>query len=385
MIYLDNAATSWPKPESVCEVMTRCLREYGANPGRGGHRLSLQAGRALLETRELVAELFGVKDSAQIVFTLNVTEALNLAIKGVTKPGDHILISGMEHNAVARPAFSLAEKGIETTVIPCSPEGLINPADVANNIRENTKLICVNHASNVTGTIQPINQIGKIARERGVLFLVDCAQTAGVYPIDVNKSQIDLLAFTGHKGLLGPQGTGGLYIREGVDVTPLKQGGTGSHSELMYQPEVMPDKFESGTPNTVGLVGLGAGIKFILEEGMETIRRHEQMLTKELLRGLREREGVTLYGPQDIEQQTAVVSLNINGQEANEVSFILDQVFDIATRAGLHCAPLAHQTIGTLETGTVRLSPGYFNTLEEIKTVLDALATIEREGSSHAR
>lgn len=383
MIYLDNAATSWPKPQGVSAAMSECLNEYGANPGRGGHRLSLQAGRALLETRDLVAELFGVKDSAQVVFTLNVTEALNLAIKGVTQPGDHILISGMEHNAVARPAFSLADKGIETTIAPCSATGLLDPADVEKNMRDNTKLVCINHASNVTGTIQPIKEIGKIARKHEALFLVDCAQTAGVLPIDVEKSGIDLLAFTGHKSLLGPQGTGGLYINPEVEVSPLKQGGTGSHSELMEQPEIMPDKFESGTPNTVGLVGLGAGIRFIMKEGMDKIRRHEQRLTRELVAGLKKREEIILYGPASPEKQTAVVSFNLRGLEANEVSFILDQVFDIATRSGLHCAPLAHQTIGTMEIGTVRLSPGYFNTIEEMKAVLDALVTIEREGSTY--
>ena len=381
LIYLDNAATSWPKPEVVYQAADQCLREYGANPGRGGHRLSLQAGRMILETRELLATLFNIPDSSRIIFTGNVTEALNLAIKGWLRPGDHLVMTSMEHNAVARPVFGLQELGVSHSVVQCSPEGRLAVRDLEKSLRPNTRLICINHASNVTGTIQPLEEIGDLAARKGIPLLVDCAQTAGVLPIDVEKCQISLLAFTGHKGLFGPPGTGGLYIAEGINLRPLKEGGTGSKSELLSQPEDLPERFESGTPNTSGLAGLGAGVKFILDQGIDTIRRHEQELTRQLLDGLQRLEGVTIYGPRDYTEQTAVISLNIEGRDAAEFSFLLDHLFDIATRAGLHCAPLAHQTLGTLETGTLRLSPGYFNTAEEMNVLLEALHSIVKDQS----
>ena len=376
MIYLDNAATSWPKPEAVYEAVDRCLRYYGANPGRGGHRLSLQAGRVILETRELLASLFNVPDSSRLVFTANVTEALNLAVKGLLNRGDHVVLTSMEHNALCRPLWAMEEMGVEQTVVRCSPQGRIEPLDLAAALRSNTRLVCVNHASNVVGTIQPIEVIGRITSGRGIALLVDCAQTAGVLPIDVQKCRIDLLAFTGHKGLMGPPGTGGLYIREGIELRPLKQGGTGTSSEMLLQPTAMPERYESGTPNTAGIAGLGAGVKFILEEGLERIRRHEQRLTAQLIEGLRGIKGVQLYGPLDERLQTAVVSFNLVGWEANEVSCRLDQEYDIATRAGLHCVPLAHQTIGTLDSGTVRVSPGYFSQQWDIEEFLRAVSEI---------
>ncbi|NLK51186.1 MAG: aminotransferase class V-fold PLP-dependent enzyme [Syntrophomonadaceae bacterium] len=385
MIYLDNAATSWPKPEGVYQAVDDCLRHRGGNPGRGGHRLSLQAGRIILETRELLAQLFNITDSARIIFTGNVTEALNLALKGFLRAGDHLILTSMEHNAVVRPAYRLQDTGVEQTIIPCSREGRLDLATLAKNLRANTRLICVNHASNVTGTIQPIEAIGELAASKGIPLLVDCAQTAGILPIDVVKNKISLLAFTGHKGLFGPQGTGGLYIGKEIDLQPLKEGGTGSKSEVFVQPEELPDRFESGTPNTPGIAGLGAGIKFVLQEGLERIRKHEQALTRQIIEGLRRLEGVTRYGPNDLEEQTAVVSLNLEGWEAGELSYVLDQVFDIAVRSGLHCAPLAHATIDTLETGTLRISPGYFNTPAEIEVLLEALYSLVREKTSGRR
>lgn len=335
----------------------------------------------VLETRERLAFLFNVADSSRLVFTANVTEALNLALKGLLVAGDHTVITSMEHNAVVRPLWGLKEKGVEVTVVNCSPQGCLDPQDVKRALRPNTRLVCVNHASNVVGTIQPVEEVGKIAAEHGALFLVDCAQTAGVLPLDVQKMHIDLLAFTGHKGLLGPPGTGGLYIREGIDLRPLKEGGTGSHSEMLQQPEEMPDRYESGTLNTAGLAGLGAGVKFILNEGREKIREHEKRLAAQILEGLRGIRGVLIYGPQQPEEMTAVISFNLEDQEANQVSFALDRVFNIATRAGLHCAPLAHRTIGTLETGTVRVSPGYFNTAEEVDRFLSAVHYLALHGS----
>lgn len=385
MIYLDNAATSWPKPEGVYQAVDDCLRHRGGNPGRGGHRLSLQAGRIILETRELLAQLFNITDSARIIFTGNVTEALNLALKGFLRAGDHLILTSMEHNAVVRPAYRLQDTGVEQTIIPCSREGRLDLATLAKNLRANTRLICVNHASNVTGTIQPIEAIGELAASKGIPLLVDCAQTAGILPIDVVKNKISLLAFTGHKGLFGPQGTGGLYIGKEIDLQPLKEGGTGSKSEVFVQPEELPDRFESGTPNTPGIAGLGAGIKFVLQEGLERIRKHEQALTRQIIEGLRRLEGVTRYGPNDLEEQTAVVSLNLEGWEAGELSYVLDQVFDIAVRSGLHCAPLAHATIDTLDTGTLRISPGYFNTPAEIEVLLEALYSLVREKTSGRR
>ncbi len=376
MIYLDNAATTWPKPESVYQAADQCLRQYGANPGRGGHQMSLQAGRIILETRELLANLFNITDSSRIVFTGNVTEALNLGIKGLLKPGDHLVITSMEHNAVARPAFRLQGLGVEHTVVPCSPEGRLAIRDLEKSLRPQTRLICLNHASNVIGTIQPLEEVGELAAKKGIPLLVDCAQTAGVVPIDVQKAKIDLLAFTGHKGLYGPPGTGGLYISKNLKLQTLIEGGTGSKSELLEQPEDLPERFESGTPNTSGLAGLGTGVRFILNTGLAKIRRHEQELTEQLLKGLRRIEGVTLYGPGNPAEQTAVVSFNLSGREAGEVCFALDQVFDIAARGGLHCAPLAHRTMGTIGIGTVRLSMGYFNTAEEIDQALRALRAI---------
>ncbi len=377
--YLDNAATSWPKPECVYRAVDRFNREIGANPGRGSHRKTIEAGMLVLETRELLAGLFNVKDSSRIVFMPNVTYALNLALKGILNPGDHVVISSMEHNAVARPLHTLEQTGVEVSVVQCAPDGSLDPRGVELAVRDNTRMICMLHASNLTGTIMPVEEVGRIAKERGALFLVDAAQTAGVLPIDVEAQHIDLLAFTGHKGLLGPQGTGGLYIRPGLEVCSLIEGGTGSLSEELSQPDFLPDRFESGTPNTPGLAGLGAGVRYLLEVGIEKVRRHEQELTELLLCGLKEIKGVTLYGPCDSRRQTAVVSLNVAGLDCGELCFMLDRNYGIISRSGLHCSPLAHRTIGTIKKGTCRLSPGFFNTPEDIEKTVRAVAEIARE------
>jgi cysteine desulfurase family protein len=378
MIYFDNAASTWPKPETVYKAVDYCMRNKGANPGRSGHHMALMAGQVILEARERVAQLFNIPSSSQIVFTSNATEALNLGIKGLLKTGDHVITSSFEHNSVTRPLETLRSNGIEITKLPPSERECILPIQVEEAIQKNTRLIVLSHASNVTGVINPIREIGKIARVRGVLFMIDAAQTAGSFPIDVQAMSIDMLAFSGHKGLLGPQGTGGLYIGEDVHLIPLKEGGTGGNSELPNQPDICPDRYESGTLNTPGIAGLAAGIKFILQESIEQIRDKERLLTERLLRGLEEIPGVIVYGPHHSVERAPVVSINITGKDPSEVSFMLDKIFNIATRSGLHCAPDAHRTLGTFGKGTVRLSLGYFNTLEEVDRCLEALSYVDK-------
>ncbi len=379
MIYLDNAATTYPKPEAVYKAIDKCLREFGANPGRAGHKLSLNAGRAIYETRELLCELFNIDNPMNIIFTSNATESLNLAIKGLLKSGDHVITTSMEHNSVIRPIMSLKEAGVECSIIDCNDEGVLEVEKLEKEIKDNTKLIAITHGSNVTGTIMPIEEIGKISNKHNILFLVDAAQTAGVYTIDVKKLNIDLLAFPGHKGLFGPQGTGGLYIGEGIELRQMKEGGTGSKSESLLQPDILPDRYESGTPNTPGIVGLGAGICFILEEGIDKIRKHEENLTAYMLDGLRTIDMIKVYGPKNQKKQGAVISINIGKIDSSEVSYILDKAFDIAVRSGLHCSPLSHKTIGTFEQGTIRFSIGYFNTKEDIDESIYALKKICKE------
>ncbi|MGI6513747.1 MAG: aminotransferase class V-fold PLP-dependent enzyme [Syntrophomonadales bacterium] len=378
MIYLDNAATSYPKPECVYRAMDDFNRQMGGNPGRGASRKTMTSNSILLDTREALASLFNIPDSTRIAFCLNITEALNTGLKGILKPGDHVITTSMEHNATARPLLSLTRKGIEWSMAKCSSDGSLDPDDIRRLIQPNTRMICVLHASNVTGTIMPVREIGAIAEEHNLLFMVDSAQTAGVLPLDVAECHIDLLAFTGHKCLLGPQGTGGLYVGPGVEIEPLKEGGTGSLSEELNQPAFMPDHLEAGTPNTPGIAGLGAGVGFILSTGRENIRNHEKRLTEALIQGLREIDGVHIYGPLDVERRTAIVSFNIEGMDCGEVSMRLDHEYGIITRSGLHCAPLAHRTLGTLQQGTCRLSPGYFSTDMEIEKVLRAVYAIAR-------
>lgn len=378
-IYMDNAATTYPKPESVYQAVDHFNRYLGGNPGRGSSKATLKAGTVLLDTRETLAELFNVQDSSRIAFSMNVTEATNTVFKGLLQTGDHVITSSMEHNAVARPLHAMSRKGIQWTRVPCGSDGSLDPQIITRAIQPNTRLICLLHASNITGTILPIAEVGKIARENGVMFMVDSAQTSGVLPLDVEGDGIDILCFTGHKGLFGPQGTGGLYLRSGLEIEPLKEGGTGSLSEYLEQPHLMPDRLEAGTQNTPGIAGLMAGARFILDEGLEAIRGHEQQLTDLLIDGLREIPGVKIWGPKDSRRQTAVILFNIDGLDCGEVSMKLDYDYGIVTRSGLHCAPLAHETIGTLESGACRFSPGYFTTSEEIQQVIKAVHTIARK------
>jgi len=377
MIYMDNAATSWPKPDETLAAMVEYAQTVGATPGRSGHRLSIEAARSVLDTRESLAQLFGVANPLRVIFTRNATEALNIAIRGLLKPGDHVITSGMEHNSVMRPLRAMEKRGVAVSVVPCSPAGELDPGDLKGQIRSNTRAIYLTHASNVTGTLMPVSEVGAIARERGIIFCVDAAQTAGVIPIDVRAMSIDLLAFTGHKSLFGPQGTGGLYLAEALDkeVDPIMTGGTGSRSESEEQPEFLPDRYESGTPNTIGIAGLGAGIRFIRSVGIETIRNKEKNLAAMLIEGLQSMPEVTLYGCRDAVRQTAVVSFTIAGMGPAEVAMILDEDYSIMSRPGLQCAPSAHRTIGTFSSGTVRLSLGYF--LEE-KDIRTALAAVDR-------
>ena len=378
MIYLDNAASSWPKPDETWRAMEHFMRSVGANPGRSGHRLSVEAGRILIEARDALAELFGIDDPLRIVFTRNATESLNLAIHGILKPGDHCITTSMEHNSVMRPLRQLEKKGLELNVVPCSPQGILDPQEIKKAVKKNTRLIVLTHASNVVGTLMPIAEVGEIARAHGIPFCIDAAQTAGAYPIDVQKMYIDLLAFTGHKSLYGPQGTGGLYISEGLEekLDPLMQGGTGSRSESQEQPDFMPDKYESGTPNTAGVAGLSAGARFCLAQGVTHIRAKEEGLTRMLIEGLRSIPGVTLYGSKDAKRQVAICSFTSRDLSPSEITMKLDEELNIMSRPGLHCAPAAHQTINTSPEGTVRLSPGYFNTEEDIAVALEAVEKI---------
>ena len=379
MIYFDNAATSFPKPKIVYDTIMDVMMNYGANPGRSGHKLAMKVNREIFSTRENIGKLFHIKDPLDIVFTFNCTESLNLAIKGVLKAGDHVITTSMEHNSVLRPIKFLESIGIRNTIVKGDQEGRINPKDIQDSIRPETKMIVTTHISNLTGTIIDIKEIGKIAKANGILYLVDAAQSAGVYPIDVEAMNIDLLAFPGHKGLLGPQGTGGLYIRKEIKIMESFQGGTGSISDSLLQPDTMPDKFESGTPNAPGIIGLGAGIEYIFSQGIDHIRQKELDLTRSFIEEVSKIDGINMYGPLDLSQHAPVVSLNIGDADSSEVSYILNEKYNIAVRPGLHCAPLAHKTIGTFDQGAVRFSFGYENTYEEIDLGIKALRDLAKE------
>ena len=378
-IYLDNAATSFPKPESVYQAFNDVFRNIGANPGRSGHRWGIKANRIVSDVREKITDFFNIPNPSSVVFTHNCTEAINLGIKGLLKPGDHVITSSMEHNSVLRPLRSLAYKGVETTIVECSREGILDPDDLKKGIRKNTRLIVVTYASNATGGLMPVEEISRIARDCGIVFMVDAAQAAGVIQIDVQKLGIDLLACPGHKALLGPQGTGFLSIGDGIQLRPLLEGGTGWSSELEEQPEALPERFESGTLNTPGLSGLGAGIDFIKKRGIENIRNHENRLISELNRRLYEIEEIEVYGLHDPEKKTGIFSFNIKELNPSDVGFILDNAYDILTRVGLHCAPAAHRTLGTFPQGFVRVSVGYFNTMDEIQLFCKAIEEIIRQ------
>ena len=361
--------------------MQAFLTEVGANPGRSAHRLAVRSGRVVYDAREAVAGLFNAPDPLRVVFGANATEALNLALAGLVRAGDHVITSSMEHNSVMRPLRSLERRGVGLTVVLCSPQGVLDPADVEAAIRPKTTLVVLNHGSNVVGTLLPVAEVAEIARRCGLLLLVDAAQTAGAYPIDVQADGIDLLAFSGHKSLYGPMGTGGLVIGTRVDparLEPLKRGGTGSRSEAEEQPDFLPDRCESGTPNAVGLAGLAAAVRWVQGSGVHSLRAHEVALTQRLIDGLAGIPGVTVYGSLDATRQVATVSFNVAGAAPSDVGLELDEEYGIMCRVGLHCAPAAHRTIGTFPSGSVRFGLGAFNTTEEIDAAVSAVAALAR-------
>ncbi len=377
LIYLDNAATSFPKPDAVYAAMDRYHRHVGAPIGRGSSRRSIEAQFSVDQCRKLAAQLLGASRSEEVLFSFNGTDSLNTIIHGVLKPGDHVVTSDVEHNSVLRPLQTLKQRcGIETTYVPANRRGVVEAADFRDAIRKNTRLMILNHASNVTGSIQPVNEVGEIAQQAGILFLLDAAQTAGHLPFDVSQMPVDFLACPGHKGLLGPLGTGLIYIRSGVadQVGSFRQGGTGTRSEEETQPQTLPDKFESGNHNAPGLVGLRAAFEFVLEKGVSSLRRHEQQLTARLIEGLQQLSGFVIPGPESIEARVGVVSLVNQGVEPQILASILDENFGIQTRAGLHCAPRIHHSIESRDSGgTLRFSPGPFNTMSQIETTISAM------------
>lgn len=377
MIYLDNAATSFPKPECVCQEIDRCMREYCANPGRGGHPLSIKAGMAVTAARDVICGLFGISDPMRLVFTKNATESLNISIKGIAFPGCHIITTGMEHNSVMRPLRTLERDiGIEVSVIKGNRLGEVEPDDIKMAIRSNTALIVCTLSSNVNGIVMPVGEIGRIASEAGIAFLLDASQGAGSMQVDVKRQYIGMLAAPGHKGLLGPQGTGILYVGEGIRLKPLMEGGTGSNSEFKYQPEFMPDLLESGTLNTPGIVGLETGARYVAEIGIEQIGAYKHKLVKMLIDGLLVIPGVSLYSVADSKRNSGIVAINLGSMDSTEISYILDSEYGIYTRAGIHCAPGAHEILGTGKRGAVRFSVGCFNTEEDILYTLEAVERI---------
>lgn len=377
MIYLDNAATSFPKAESVYQALDRFARADLANPGRAGHKMALAAERALDDCRHLLNQLFHGIVPERFVFTLNCTDALNMAFKGVLRAGEHVITSDLEHNSVSRPLRAMELAGhIRLTRLRADGGGTVNPDDVRKAIAPDTRLIALTHGSNVLGTVQPIAEIGAIARERGVLFLVDAAQTAGVIPIDVQALQIDLLAFPGHKSLLGPTGTGALYVGPRAEVGPWREGGTGGDSASETQPREFPYFLEGGTPNVLGVAGLAAGIRHVAEQGLEKIHAHEVALVERLWRRLDELGGFEVFGHRDHSRRVGTLSFRSETLPAAEMGGILDQAFDIAIRPGLHCAPYIHRAIGTFPEGAVRVSPGPFSTEDDIDRLAAALGEI---------
>jgi len=376
MIYLDNAATSWPKPPQVIQAMADFMKRGCANPGRSAHDMARQADDAVMHTRELLAKLFNISDPMRIAFMPNATYGLNMAIHGILKAGDRVVSTMMEHNSVLRPLKTLEKAGkIHLELIWPDKLGRISLSSIKRAVTKSTTLFCMSLSSNVTGALLPFAEAGRHCRANNVLFLLDAAQGAGVIPVDVESMRIDLLAFPGHKGLLGPQGTGGLYVREGVDIQPVIQGGTGSFSDQLTQPRVFPDMLECGTLNAPGIVGLGKGVSFILETGIATIRKKKQHLLKRLFSALEKEERITVYSPPP-EQNSGIISLLVEDMDSAEVGYILNKNFGIQIRNGLHCAPLAHQALGTRERGLVRISPGFFNTDNELDLAAKALQKI---------
>ena len=373
-IYLDNAATSFPKPKEVATAVYDFMVNNGTSSGRGSYKKAMQSDYIVYECRKLIGKLFNFDNPKKVVFTSNVTDSLNIAMRGILKENDHVITSSLEHNAVWRCLKTLERDiNIKIDTVECSKDGITNPQDIKKYIKKDTALIVFTQASNVLGTIQPIREIGAIAREHNIPFLVDSAQSAGAMKIDVKEDNIDILAFTGHKSLLGPMGTGGLIINTNIDIKPLKAGGTGGDSAYEYQPDYYPNHLETGTSNVSGIAGLREAIKFLNKEGIENIHNKEKELTKYALEKLETVKDIEIYGPKDCEKMLSVISFNIKYKRPEDVGSILDQKYDIMLRAGLHCAPTAHSVIGTKERGTLRIGLGYFNEKEDIDKLVEAL------------
>lgn len=377
-VYLDNAATSFPKPKAVSEAMIHFIEDIGANVGRGNYRSAYSADEVVYDTRERLKSLFGANDSKNVIFTPNVTYALNIILKGFLKPGDHVLVSAMEHNAVMRPLTQLAHEGVTFDRMPCTQEGTLIVETMLSLVKPNTKAVILMHASNVSGTIMPLEEIGHFCQRHRLKLIVDAAQTAGVLPIDMKAMNIDALAFTGHKGLMGPQGIGGFVVTDemALSIEPLISGGTGSLSHSEEVPMLMPDRFEAGTLNLPGIFGLSAALRYLDEVGIKAIHEREMHLAEQFIKGLEAIPEVMVIGPKDMTHRVSVVSIGIRTKDIALVAHELDKTYGIMTRVGLHCSPNAHKTLGTYPVGTLRFSFGYFNTEEEVAYALEALQTI---------
>lgn len=375
MIYLDNAATTAQKPKEVAEAAANALL-FSGNAGRGVNGASLQAARTIYDVRERLAELFCAESPLRIAFTCNVTESLNITVKGLLNPGDHVITTVMEHNSVLRPLYEMEQKGVELTILPCDKSGRICIEELEKNIQPHSRAFICTHASNLTGNVNDLKKLGKICRRHGLLFIVDAAQTAGSLPIDVQEMNIDVLCFTGHKSLYGPQGTGGLYVREGLNVRPLKSGGSGVDSFLWEHPCVMPTALEAGTLNTPGIAGLGAALSFLQHTGIHAIHEKETKLWKHFYQGIRDIPGLHFLGDFDADIRMPIVSFNFLTYDSSEVSDELWESYEIAVRAGAHCAPLMHRALGTEKQGAVRFSFSFFNTLEETDRAIEAVKEV---------
>lgn len=374
LVYLDHAATSWPKPPEVVQAMMDALQHAGANAGRGNHSMAIGTGRMLIRARAALAELFAVANAQDIAFTHNTTMSLNMAIQGTLREGDHVISTMTEHNSVRRPLEYLRRtKGIEVDYLKVDAEGQLDLRELEQTFKSNTRMVICSHSSNLLGSILPIGEIGDIAKRHGAVFLVDAAQSAGSVDIDVKQMNIDLLAFPGHKGLLGPQGTGGLYISPDLDLEPLMHGGTGSQSEYSEQPNVRPDKYEAGTQNTVGIAGLLAGVQKVKSLGTEYIWSHEWGLIQTLMEGMRSIPGIRFLGPSIGSPRTGLLSFVIEGEESAQIAHRLDREYGIAVRSGMHCTPLAHKSAGTIESGAVRASVGVDTTEQDVGMMLHAM------------
>lgn len=378
MIYMDNAATTLHKPDAVKAAVLAAFDTMG-NAGRGASEPALDASRVIYGTREKLARFFNAESASRIVFTANSTESLNIAIKGLFCPGDHVITTVLEHNSVLRPLYECREHGVELTILGCNEKGNISYDEMESAIKVHTKAIVCTHASNLTGNMIDLKKAGEIAKKHGLLFLVDASQTAGVWPVDVRDTGIDVLCFTGHKGLMGPQGTGGMYVRTGVEVRPLLSGGSGIDTYNPHHPSQMPTSLEAGTLNGHGIAGLGAAVTFLEETGLDVIREKEQSLMRRFYEGISCIPGVKVYGDFDTPERAAIVSFNIGDYDSSEVSDELNVEYGIVTRPGAHCAPLMHKALGTVEQGAVRFSFSYYNTEEEVDTAIQAVRELTRE------